>query len=143
MTSRTSKLQEMLEGFYKMKRHADMRKSCRTHGLSVTHAQWMVLNFIYREEHVSVKDICLAFGITSSAVTQLVNELVKNNYVAKETSTTDRRVSTIELTKKTSQTMSRVQKSILAHMLQVFSALTDQEFMEYARLNKKINNSLK
>lgn len=143
MISRTSKLQEMLEGFYTMKRHADMRNSCRTHGLSVTHAQWMVLNFIYREEHVSIKDIRLAFSITSSAVTQLVNELIKNNYVAKKTSTIDRRVSTIELTPKTKQTMSHVRESILTHMLRVFSALSDKEFTEYARLNKKINNSLK
>lgn len=142
MVKRTQQLQEMLESFYKMKRHADLRSSCRTHGLSVTHAQWMVLNFIYREKSVSVKDIRLAFGITSSAVTQLVTELAKNNYVTKSASPTDRRVSTIELTSKTKQVMSRVQKVILAHMLKVFSALTDREFTEYARLNKKINNSL-
>ncbi len=143
MLDRSKQLQEMLEGVYKMKRHADLKSSCHGHGLTVTHAQWMVLNFIYRKGGVSIKDIRTAFGITSSAVTQLVNELMKNNYVTKVTSATDRRVSAIHLSPKTKHVVARAQRMILAHMLQLFSALTDREFTEFARLNKKINSSFK
>ncbi len=132
----------MLAGFHKMRQHTNLKDLCRTHGLSVTHTQWMVLHFIYKERSTSIKDIRRTFGITSSAATQLVNELVKKQYVIKKSSTVDRRESVLTLSPTARRGMARVQHAILIHLKRLFSTLTDQEFTQYVRLTKKINGAL-
>ncbi len=142
MLDRSKQLQKILESFYKIKRHADLKNMCRTYGLSVTHSQWIMLSYIYREGSVSVKEICTEFGITSSAVTQLITELVKHHYVIKVISTTDRRMTNIHLTPKTKQVILRVRRAILAHMLKMFSVLDDKEFTKYMQLSMKIHDRI-
>ncbi len=141
MLDRSKQLQEILEGFHKMKRHADIKGSCTPGGLAITNSQWMTLSLISRIGAVSIKDIRLAFGITSSAATQVVGELVKKRYAIKATSDRDKRTTVIRLTPKTKQAMARARRAAHMHMVRLFSALTDKEFVEYARLNKKIINS--
>ena len=132
----------MLEGFYKMKHCTNMHGVCKKHNLAVTRTQWMVLNFIEREGAVSVKDIRLAFGITSSAATQLVSELVKHSHVTKRVDATDKRTAIIRLTPATKKSMARAKRAILSHLLRLFSVLDDREFATYVRLNEKINKKI-
>ncbi len=132
----------MLEGFYKMKHHTNMHGVFKKHNLAVTRTQWMVLNFIEREGAVSVKDIRLAFGITSSAATQLVSELVKHSHVTKQVDATDKRTAIIRLTLATKKSMARAKRAILSHLLRLFSVLDDREFATYVRLNEKINKKI-
>ncbi len=141
MFDRSKQLQEMLEGFYKMKRKADMNGRYTMDGQTITNSQWMTLNLIHRGESVSVKDIRLVFAISSSAATQLVGELIKKHCVVKGTNPIDNRTAVIRLTPRTKQMMARAQRTALAHMSRLFSKLTDEEFADYARLNQKIISS--
>jgi len=123
-----------------MKRSINLREVCKKHRLAVTHAQWMVLSFIERGGTASTKEISAAFGITSSAVTQIISELLKHSFVTKQMDTVDRRVAVIRLTPATKKDMARAKRAILTHLVRLFSVLNDKEFAMYVRLNKKINN---
>jgi len=140
MPQRADQIQEMLEGFSKMKHYINLREVCKKHRLAVTHAQWMMLNFIEREGTASTKEISVAFGITSSAVTQIISELIKHSYVTKQIDTVDRRVAVIRLTQATKRAVARAKRAMLTHLVRLFSVLNDREFAMYVRLNKKINN---
>ncbi len=143
MLDRSKQLQEILDGFHTMRRQADLKGYCTLNGLAVTNAQWRTLDLIHRAEVASVKDIRLAFGISSSAATQLVGELVRKHYAIKEMSDADKRTTIIRLTPKTRRAMARLQRAVRVHMVRLFSALTDKEFAEYARLNRKILTSFR
>ena len=120
MTSRTSQLQEMLEGFYTIKHRSDLKRLCQSHGFAVTHSQWMILNFIHREKSVSIKQIRMTFGITSSAATQLVSELLKKTFVIKKKNTTDRRETLICLSPTAQKKIVGVQYAILTNYFVCF-----------------------
>ncbi|HUX80946.1 MAG TPA: MarR family transcriptional regulator [Candidatus Paceibacterota bacterium] len=138
MVDRSKQLQEIIEGFHKMKRFTDIKGCGTLGGRTITNSQWMTLRLISRAEAVSIKDIRLAFAISSSAATQLVGELIKKQYAVKEVAEKDKRTAVIRLTPKTKQAMLRMQETIQEHIIRLFSVLTDKEFSEYVRLNQKI-----
>lgn len=85
----------------------------------------------------------MTFGITSSAATQLVSELLKKTFVIKKKNTTDRRETLICLSPTAQKKIVGVQYAILTNLLRVFSVLNDREFATYVRLNRKISNNFK
>lgn len=138
MASRTKDLQDVLEGFYALKR----RFSCCSDGQKGVHrlpsSQWLALSVIMREKSATVRDIREALSVTSSAATQLVNQLEKNGYVVKEPDPNDHRSQQIRLSAKAHKALAAMQSAMLVQIAEVFSALTDEEFKTYCALHKKI-----
>src|SRR3989338_7062018 len=63
-------------------------------------SQWVVLFLISEHEEMTTKEIAQLLGMTSSAVTQLVNGLVKKQYLERQDASHDRRIVRIRLTEK-------------------------------------------
>ena len=139
MKHATKELQEILEGFHTVKRVLEVKHAARIVGKpSITNAQWLALDVISRHQEASIKDICGALGVTSSAATQVVNDLVKMNLVSKKVSDTDARVVAVSLTLKTKRMLEELRTTMLQNMSRLFSVLTKDEFETYRSLHAKL-----
>jgi len=135
-----AELQEILESFHTVKRMLEAKHSVR--GLSITNAQWLALDSISRTAEVSIKDLCGALGVTSSAATQVVNDLVKMGLVSKRASTKDARAVVVSLTPKTKRTLAQLRVAMLENMSTLFSVLSKDEFRTYRELHGKLIRAL-
>lgn len=128
----------MCEGWHTLKRCFAGKNDKRGAVSNLTTSQWLALEVVARSKEASVKDISQALSISSSATTQIVNELIKHGHVAKKADPKDARVSLITLSPKTRQALITMRTAMLRHMDKLFSVLTDTEFKEYMRLHTKI-----
>ena len=135
-------IKEFLEGMHIMK-HKMLCQEAPDKGIQqVTFSQWRVLELISRSEPVSIKKIHQSLTISSSAATQIVNELVKKKHVIRAINTDDKRVSVVKLSLKTKKSMSSLNKKTLANVLSMFECLSDKEFKTYIKLNMKVINNV-
>lgn len=142
MAARTKALEEILEGFYLLRRKlvACSRGRPRTHRLPSS--QWFAMGVIMRKKDTTVRDIRETLSITSSAATQLVNQLVKGGYVEKRPDPHDRRSQHISLSPKAHTVMSSMKAAMLAQITDVFSVLPESEFETFAELHRKITRAI-
>jgi len=111
------------------------------HG-DITGSQWFVIRYIFQNEGTSTNEVAEALDMSGSAVTQLVNGLVKKGYIKRKSKPTDRRASTLMLSLHSRKKIQDFKKKRIVMMLHMFTALTDAEFKQYVALNKKIFTSL-
>ena len=139
MIDATKELQEVLEGFHTVKRVLEIKHGvCPVGKTSITNAQWLALDVISRSKEASIKDIYNALGVTSSAATQVVNDLVKMSLVSKKVSATDARVAVVSLTPKTKRMLEELRTAMLQNVSSLFSVLSKEEFETYRALHAKL-----
>lgn len=141
MNDRLQKLEEMMKSLHAFKKpiafKGDSAKMPR-----ITPSQWTVLRSIDKRGTCTVKDISQDLNMTSSAVTQLIDGLVRSRYVLRKIQENDRRKVALTLSAKSTQNIERMKKHMLRHMLNAFSVLNDREFEQLFKLNKKVADSL-
>ena len=104
-------------------------------------SQMAMLHLVEEHQGTSIKDLSLMLGITSSAVTQLVNELVDKGYLIRQDKDNDRRSSQISLTGKCREQLSELKKLQFEKVSVVFDVLSDEELELLVTLNKKLVDS--
>jgi DNA-binding MarR family transcriptional regulator len=87
---------------------------------------------------------CLAkmLNLTMSAVTVIVDRMVKKGFVKRERSREDRRVVKVTLMKKGEDTIKGINKERRHMANELFSVLSEKERKEYLRLIEKVYNGL-
>ncbi len=135
---RLARLEEVMEGFYALKRKMISEVPASAHRPRITHSQWLVLFIVSRAAGTTIKEISRLMGITSSAATQLVNGLVRKGYMIRGEGVLDRRSCTPRLSPKATRLIFSMKKRMFLRMGTLFAPLTDREFMLYIELNKKI-----
>lgn len=109
---------------------------------AITHSQWAVLAIVTKKQHVGVKEIAQTLGITSSAATQLTDELEKNGYIVRKGNEEDRRALSLELSPSCHKHMQDMRKRRMEQFTEMFSRLSDTELEQYAKLNRKITEDI-
>jgi len=114
---------------------------------SISAAQWPILMAVVKKVVVdnkgpTIKELAESRGTSSSAVSQLVNGLVENGYLVRDTDSQDRRAMVIGLSKKLRRRLSRTQDALVACYEPVFAELSSEELAEYDRLNQKLAAAL-
>ena len=140
MVNRKQLIEEILASFHsfrhKMKTKApNSRKESR-----ITHSQWFVLGIIEHCKDASIKDISETLGMSSSAITQLVDGLVKSGYVLRQDDPKDRRSVQLGVSPKGKKQIGVMREKRINQMSKLFDALSDSELETYLRLHKKIIN---
>lgn len=125
---------EILAWFQQIKRQI----GCQVRQSGLTHAQWIALSVIREHEGVGIKKIAEVLWVSSSAATQLVDELERNKFVIRKTSKEDKRVLHITLSKKAQTELQRMTQARVEAFSKFFEVLDDKEFSNYVSLNKKI-----
>lgn len=103
-----------------------------------TRSQASVMFMVSGRSRTNVKEIAQAFGMTPSAVTQLVNGLVSEGMLARKADRKDRRVSCLELTAKGKRVVEQLKKKRLQNFSRIFEPLTDSEMQQFDKIQQKI-----
>ncbi len=141
--NRTPIIKELMEGIHTIQQKIIARQHVPKHIEGITFSEWRVLEILHQKEGATIKDIHTALGMTSSAATQLVNNLVRKKYVVRKTHPKDRRASSIMLSSTLQSSLAKLMEQNLKKMQELFQVLTDEEFTTFTTLHKKISTSIK
>lgn len=141
MKDRKLHIEQLLADLGSLKRMAALHSAHHAHFPAITPAQWSVLMFIEHKQVASVKDVASALHISSSAATQLIDGLVKNEYVVREMKESDRRAVSLQLSKKMQHHVQQMKKQTIQKLEKLFGTLSDSEFTTFCSLSRKIISS--
>ena len=77
-----------------------MFRNFKKEGLDITPEQWTVLSFLWKEDGVTQQKLCDATFKDKPSMTRLIDNLVKQDLVLRQTPPNDRRANLIHLTRK-------------------------------------------
>jgi DNA-binding MarR family transcriptional regulator len=142
MTDRKQKIAGILENITAV--YQAMIKIAPTilNELGITHTQMFILSFIKQNKDVSLKKLAGTMGITSSAATQQVNNLVKKGYLVREESNVDRRMIKIHLSPKMDKQIEKIEAMFLDQLCDFFNVINDEELEIYYKLHSRIANQI-
>ena len=103
-----------------------------------THAQMGVLFMVADRGVQTTKELSQQFGMTSSAVTQLVNGLVKDGLLERKIDAHDGRRANIELTQKGQDVLGQSKQLRLKRIQEVFTPLSQEELAQLIKIQGKI-----
>ncbi|MFA5560524.1 MAG: winged helix DNA-binding protein [Acholeplasmataceae bacterium] len=110
----------------------------------LTDADIMVLfciRFNSEEAHVKLTDIAKTLGVTLPAITHKVNDLEKMDYLAKEASTVDLRVTHILLTNKGKEYVDSIKDSYYKPIEILMDRLGEEDTETFLRLLEKMTKA--
>ena len=141
MPTRKELIEEIAGQFHAIKNkiHGSMAAGQKQ---GITYAQQFALLMISQCKDSGIKEISKMLCTTSSAATQLVNELVKRELVVRKTNKADRRALDLTISKKGQKQILETKKRHLEMMSALFDALGDNELEQFIGLNKKIINNI-
>jgi len=124
-----------------------LREVSKKHMLTIVKAgltfpQITILDFVKEKGECKMGDLADALNMTMSAVTGIVDKMIKLKLVKRERSQKDRRIVRVAFLKKGRDTVRLINKERREAINNLFSAFTDEEKMEYLRLVKKMYNGL-
>ena len=141
MINRKETIEDLLQNMHAM-RHKFMAGYAAKKDGAVTPSQGFVLHFVAQNKLANVKAISQALRTTSSAATQLIDGLVDKGYLVRNANPDDRRVVSLSLSEKAKKLFKEFKEQGLQRMTKLFNSLTDEELAQYAKLNKKIVESM-
>jgi DNA-binding MarR family transcriptional regulator len=114
--------------------------SSRGHSCDVSPAQGMLVHEVARAGGSSTRVLAKRLGISSSAVTQLVNGLEAEGLLHRAPDQSDGRKTLIELTARGAELYARFDQARLARAAAMLEPLSDEEVTTIAGLLFKITN---
>ncbi len=131
-------IQEIFENMDSMRQTMFKQKKVSPADFGISPAQGIVLHTIANRSSLSITDIAEILRVSRSAVTQLVDSLVKSGFVSREANPKDRRTMIISLTEEGKSKWQDFQQFHIQNMTKVFKPLNDQELKIFRDLLLKI-----
>lgn len=103
-----------------------------------TRAQFGILFMVARHGQQNIKQIAVNFGISSSAITQIVDTLVNDGYLLRRADDADRRKICIDITEEGKKILTEAKKLRLKRMRAMFEAISDEELGQLNSIYTKI-----
>ncbi len=99
----------------------------RGRGADISIAQFRTLGFIQRNPDSSLSDLACHLGLTLPSVSKLVDGLVKQELISRQSSTTDRRCLTLVLTQSGEAIVNSAQANAQANLAKILGCLSSDE----------------
>ncbi|MEI7579691.1 MAG: MarR family transcriptional regulator [bacterium] len=109
---------------------------------TLTPAQIPLLVLIEQNSGISIKKLSEFLGISSSAVTQLVDNLVRNKLLVRKEDLKDRRIINLFISEKAIKLKNNFEQMICDKSSKVFEILDDQELAQFHKLTSKVSTNL-
>ena len=109
----------------------------------ITATQLLVLECLLTSGHCKMHTLVDALKVKFSAVTAIIDRLVKTGFVMREHGKEDRRTVFVSLSAKGKKVLSQVYQQRRKIFMQVFSRISAKEREEYLTILEKIVNNLK
>jgi DNA-binding MarR family transcriptional regulator len=112
---------------------------------NLSHPQRQILFNVYQNEKdgqkINVKDLAKQLKVTSAAITQFSDELVRKEFLSREIDLDDRRIIRLKLTEKTYNTFKRFKDYHLKQLRPMFEDFSEDELEQFITLLSKIKTN--
>lgn len=111
--------------------------------VKLTLPQCFMLDMLDKSGNSSMSDLAKCMGVTTAAMTGVVDRLVRDGYVVRSSDPADRRVINIQLTSKGNKAVEMIHAHRRETLIKLFDVLSSSEREEYLRLLGKIKDGIK
>ncbi len=143
MQKREKTIQGIMDSFHTVRRSFNTNHLGIRNKGEITPAQWPIVSSLKDRPTIALKELTSMLHISSSAITQLVDALVKKGYIVRKESSEDRRVILIELTKKAKDSLAVMREKAVVHLTAAFSNFSDEELVTFQTLSEKVAENIK
>lgn len=118
-------------------------KKLKDYQIDINHAQGRIIFALWKNDQIPINDLSKETALSKSSLTTMLERLEKSGHIIRRQSETDKRITIICLTSKSSSLRSDYQK-ISADMIDLFyKDFTDDEISQFELSLKKILKNLK
>nr|WP_202404897.1 MarR family transcriptional regulator [Shimazuella alba] len=121
----------------------EISKDWNKHGYHLTLTQFKILYLLKLEGPKKVSQLAEVLSLTSSAVTGITDQLLKEGYIEKERAENDRRVVNISLSDKGYSTIEEKQKKQKEIMNTYFHLLNEEDVQHLKRIFTTLIDNVK
>lgn len=104
----------------------------------ITLPQMFVLDYLNKQGSCIMCELAKFLGITTSAVTGLVDRMIRADLLFREYDASDRRIIILKVSKKGEQIIYRINRQRVKMLRDIFSKLTDKDRQDYLRVLEKV-----
>ncbi|MDD5136097.1 MAG: MarR family transcriptional regulator [Candidatus Omnitrophica bacterium] len=109
----------------------------------ITIPQLVVLDMLVREGELRMSDLARLMNVTTAATTGIVDRLVREGYVARESDAEDRRIIKVRPTAKGIRIVKSANEHKKAIIVKMFSVVSDTEREEYLRILTVVRDKMR
>ncbi len=112
------------------------------HRGKVTLPQIMILHFLEMEQEAKMKDLARFMGVTMSAMTGIIERLVKSGHCIRIYDAKDRRIIKIKLTAKGANLVKAINEGKRQMIIKIFGKISETDRQDYLRILLQIKDIL-
>ncbi|MEI6863115.1 MAG: MarR family transcriptional regulator [Candidatus Omnitrophota bacterium] len=112
------------------------------HKMKITLPQFAIMDILDREKESNMTDLAKAMSVTTSAMTGVVDRLVRDGYVSRLHDLKDRRIIHIKLTAKGTKTVHSAIEDRKRATIKMFGVITQEEREKYLSILEHIKEHL-
>jgi DNA-binding MarR family transcriptional regulator len=118
------------------------RHSCDPLKFKVTPPQLIILNLLHKHGCSKMTDIARYIGVSTAAVTGIIDRLVKCGYVVRTAEPDDRRVVKVRTTPRGAELVKKMNKERRQMMIDIYSKISQKDRDDYFRVLMRLRDSL-
>ena len=104
-------------------------------------AQIVVVDILRKNGELKMSDMAKTLGVTKSAVTGMTDRLIRDGFLKRERSQSDRRIVWLKLTEKGNSLSRKLVKNKLDIMRSLFTNINEKDRSIYLKIIRKIKGS--
>lgn len=108
----------------------------------ITLPQFLILNFLSGQDESKMKDLAHFMGVSTAAMTGIVDRLVKYGYVTRVFDPKDRRIIKIRLLAKGLELVRKINQQRRQMLIKIFGKISQSEREDYLRILMRIHDIL-
>lgn len=123
-------------------RHFLKKQSNELYKGRITLPQIVILDILHREGETRMTDLAHFMGVTTAAMTGLVDRLVRDGYVERVSDPADRRIIKIKTTNRGGMLIKKITQQKRQMIIDMFGKLSQQERQDYLRIILRLRDVL-
>lgn len=141
MEERSAILEQIMKHMGSLHRHMATSRDAFLAQFDLSRPQIELL-FSVKHGKRSVKDLAAYFGVSSSAISQMIAQLEANNLVERRQDETDRRITYVQLSRGGKKAFQSIRDSFMNHLNDKFNKISLEELTQLRRIIAKITVEL-
>lgn len=138
MTQRKTTIESIVANMQFIRRVLARKGLSLNKNCGITMTQATVLFLIKQQGHMSITSISNKLGVSKSASSQLVDNLVAQNIIMRETDEEDRRILKIKFTDQGKSYLETIRTKMAENLSTIFGALDDNELTQLNSITEKL-----
>ncbi|MGA2408719.1 MAG: MarR family winged helix-turn-helix transcriptional regulator [Bacteroidales bacterium] len=118
-------------------------KMLRDYQIDINHAQGRIIFALWKNDQIPINDLAKETSLSKSTLTTMLERLEKSGHIVRKPSETDKRVTIVCLTQKSSYLRNDYQKISSDATDLFYKGFTDDEILHFESSLKKILKNLK